>query len=474
LAYWVATGSALVGAVVRGKVAAVVLGTAGVGVTAQLTTLAALIATLAALGIGTGGMKIIAAARAQGDEAELHRVVSLVVWAPLAGGVLAFIVAVVLARPLSTLLLGDPTYASLVIVSMASIPFSCLLASFQVVMQGYELARRLAVTSIVAAALTTAAAVPLTIAYGVEGAVAATPLAAATTLGFFVVREPWLLRAAFPLTLPVRATQRELGRLASASFIASALTLGTDTVLRSATVHRLGLAENGLYQPAQTYTAVLLAQVAGALSLVLLPRLTYELGKGREEQVWATLRSAGRSAVVLAVPLCLMSAALSELFILVLFDRSFLPAADVLGVQAAGELPRFLSYVLGAVLLPAGLVREWVAGAVIANVVRLGLGLVLLPSLGLYALAIGSVAMWVVTLVWTLHVLRTRLTWRPGSELLRLFMVGSLLVAAGVALAFTGPVGKVAIVVAAIAWLLLVGRRELTLLAHASGLRRHP
>ena len=460
MAYWVASAAGLAGGILRGKVAAVVLGTSGVGVTAQLSTLATLIGTLAALGVGTGGIKVIASARGQGTPDQLRRTVSLLLWLPFAAGLFAFGASAAFAEPLSSALLGDQQYAGLLVVSMSSIPLSCLLASLQVVLQGYERAGRLAVNSIVAAAVTTAASVPLTIAYGVNGAVAATPLAVAMTVAFFVVRDPWIVRMALPLSAPGRGVRRELVHLAGASFLASALTLATDTLLRSAAVHQLGLADNGLYQPAQTFTAVLMAQAAGALTLVLLPRLAFHLGERDAEQARVTVQSAAHSVLIIVVPVCVLAAALSQVFIVLLFDRSFLTASGVLAVQAAGELPRFLAYTLGAVLLPAGLVREWLVAAVLANIARLAVGLALLPSLGLYALALGSVVMWWVTLTWTMHVVRRRLDWRTAPATATMLAVGTVVVTVSVGLCFTGTWGRAAAVAAAVGWVAVTGRKE--------------
>ena len=74
VAYWVATGVGLVGSLLRGKVAATVLGASGVGITAQLATFSTLVVALAALGLGTAGIKLIAQARGRGEPGE-HMVV---------------------------------------------------------------------------------------------------------------------------------------------------------------------------------------------------------------------------------------------------------------------------------------------------------------------------------------------------------------------------------------------------------------
>lgn len=443
------------------------LGTHGVGLTAQLSTFAALVGTVSALGVGTGGMKVLAEERGRRDDAEQSRIISLLVWAPFGVGLLAWLLTAAFAGPLSLLLLGDRQYDGLLIVAMSALPLSCLVSSLQVVMQGYELASRLSVNSIVTAVFTTVLAIPLTIAYDVTGAVAAIPLSALATVVFFLLRERWVLRRALPLAWPSRRTRRTLVHFAGASIGASALGLGADAVLRSFAVHQLGIEENGLYQPAQMFSSVLLAQLAGTLALVLLPRLSYELARDHVDGVLATLRGAGRSAVVLAVPLCLLSAALSQVFIVVFFNRSFLPVAGVLAVQSVSELPRFLAYVVGAVLLPAGHVRAWFTAAMLALVARLALGFALVPVWGLYGLAVSFLAQWVVVLAYTWSVLRRRFGWRGGVELTRLLWAGGVLVLAGLGLSVLDVWGCIAAVALAAGWLAVVGRGELATLLGA-------
>jgi O-antigen/teichoic acid export membrane protein len=243
--------------------------------------------------------------------------------------------------------------------------------------------------------------------------------------------------------------------------------------LRSLTVHELGLAENGLYQPAQTMTSVIFAQLAGALTLVLLPRLAYEL-LHNAEQAKRTLNSGAESAVVLAVPLCLLAAAFAEVFVLVFFDRDFLSAASVVAVQSTAELPRLVAYVLGAVLIPAGLVGSWLVSSILGNAVRLLVALLLFDAMGLYALALGIVAMWVVTLVWTAVVLNRHLGWRPTPRLTRLALPAPAVVVAGVLMSQENAAWTAGAVALGAAWLALFGRREIRIVLAVRGIGASP
>lgn len=459
-AYWVGTGVTLVGSLVRGKVAAVILGTAGLGVTSQLTAFSALVIAVAALGLGTGGVKLIAAARARGDDDEIRRLVSFLLWGPTAAGLVLLAGVVVAAEPLARLLLQDTGYASYLIVGAVAIPISLMLTSFQLVMQAYERAYRLAINSVVTAILVTAAAVPLTIVWGLRGAVVAVPLSTAATLALFCVREPWVLRlGARPRRLGP-SSRRALTVLAGASMAASVLALTSDSVLRASTVHLYGIDEIGLYQPVQVLSSVVLTQMAGVLSLVLLPRVSFQLGRGAPADVLVTLTRAAQASVVFIVPVLLLLMALRELFIVVLFDLAFLGISGVLAVQLVAELPRFAAYALGSALLPAGLVRPWLVSSVISTLLRVGTGLALLPLMGLYALAFSTVIQWLAVLIYTGWVLKTKMGWQPDRRLGWLLVLGFLVVGAACWLSIASRWGELLLPLMAIVWVLRLGRHE--------------
>lgn len=467
VAYWAGTGVTLIGSLVRGKVAALILGTAGLGVTSQLAMFSALVAAVAALGLGTGGVKLIAGARARNDDDEIRRLVSFLIWGPTAVGVLLLIVVAGAARPLASMLLQDSGYAGYVVLGALAVPLSLMLTSFQLVMQAFERAYRLAVNSVITAVLVTAAVVPLTMVWGLRGAVIAVPLSAAGTLAVFCIREPWVLRLAARPRRVGATSRRALSVLAGASMVASVLALASDTVLRANAVHLLGIDRIGLYQPVQVLSSVVLTQMAGVLSLVLLPRLSFQLGRGTSDDMLQTLTKAAQASVVFIVPIMLLMMALRDVFIVVLFDTAFLGISGVLAVQLVAELPRFAAYALGSALLPAGLVRPWLFSSIVSTLLRVGVGLALLPSIGLYALAVSTVVQWATVLAYTAWVMKTKLDWQPDVRLGLLLLLGLLAVGGGCALSVTTRWGELLLPVVALVWVWRFGRQETVLVLKA-------
>jgi O-antigen/teichoic acid export membrane protein len=227
-------------------------------------------------------------------------------------------------------------------------------------------------------------------------------------------------------------------------------------------VHLLGVDQIGLYQPVQFLTSVVLTQMAGVLSLVMLPRLSFQLGRGASADVLHTLTRAAQASVLFIVPVLLLIMAVRDVLILTLFDSSFLGISGVLAVQLVAEVPRFAAYALGSALLPAGLVRPWLVSSVVSTALRVGTGLALLPAIGLYALAVSTVVQWLAVLAYTAWVLKSKMGWQPDRRLGWLLALGLLVVVGGCALSIANRWGELLLPALALVWVLRLGRREVT------------
>jgi O-antigen/teichoic acid export membrane protein len=164
---------------------------------------------------------------------------------------------------------------------------------------------------------------------------------------------------------------------------------------------------------------------------------------------------------VFVVPVLLLLMAVRDLFIVALFDTSFLGISGVLAVSLVAEVPRFAAYALGSAMLPAGLVRPWLVSSVVSTALRLAVGLPLLPWIGLYAFAVSTVVQWVVVLVYTAWVMRSRMSWRPDARLAWLILLGTAVVAAAAAVSTATAWGELLLPVVAVAWGWRLGRREI-------------
>jgi PST family polysaccharide transporter len=404
--YWVAAGIAFMCSLIRGKVTAVHLGPAGIGLISQLNSISILIGSLSTLGLGNATVKLIARARAAADDHQFRRLATFVVVTPVLASTIFVAAGMVMAHQAAAALLGSAASASYIAIATLSVPFNLAAGGIQVVLQGMERMIRLSSASIIATLLNTGAVIGLVAAFGLAGGVTGVLATSVIALTVLLVRERWIIGRLTARWHPGRAAVREMVRYGTASVVLVILGAATDTFLRGATIARLGLTANGVYQPVIMLSSQVFLQIQTGIAMFLLPALSRAVAQGGAEAARGQLDRALRLAVIttVAVSLCLIAGRTPMLH--VLFTGDFLPAADLIPLQLIGELFRACAYVMGAVLLPAGRLRAWLTIGVLTLGAQLVLGLALLPVVGLRALPIAFTVSWALNLVANVTALR--------------------------------------------------------------------
>jgi antigen flippase len=414
----VASASALWGAqvltavtgVLRGKVNAVALGPAGVGVVAQLNYLSTLIATLAAFGLWNGCIRALADARGRGDETAEARVTTLAFVYPLGIGVVAAIVIAAAAGPVSGLLFQRPEHAGGIIAAAISAPLGLGATAVAIVLQGRGAMKRVAGANAICIVANTAVVVALVLSFGLTGAIIAVAATSALQLGVMAVREPSIFRQLRfdRSTLFDRRLLRDVYGIGGAAVVLSIASSANDIALRSIVVHRLGIAANGLYQPAVLVSTQLFLGLIGAIGVYLFPTLTTLLASNRPDAASSEFNRAIRLLLFAVVPIAVVVAMFTPELVTYAFSSAFGRGETVLRLQVAGEIWRALAWSIGAILLPLGLVRAWLGIGLATLAVQVGLAAALIPFVGLRAVAIAYGVSWIVNTGGTIWVIRRR------------------------------------------------------------------
>jgi O-antigen/teichoic acid export membrane protein len=398
----------LAGSLARGKILAESLGTSGVGIVAQLGNFAALLGGLSTLGLATAGVTLIGRTQSDEDAPLRRRIVSTVVAVPIGVSVVLAVLAAAFARPISHALLGSHTHPWYIVLAAASLPANALASAYQVVLQGYGRAWRVAINSAAAAIAGVVIAALLVIPFGLTGGVLTVAASAVAAAAVMLVRERSVTAEALPLANAGRSANRLLLQFGGASLIAGTMTSVVDLVLRSALTTRFGTAANGVYQPAYVLGNLVFVQLGAGIATAITPSLAAYWAVGDVERTSAILRTAVRLSLVAMVPLLLIVTATRGIIVPAVFSGAFKGAEPILALQLTTELPRAVAYTLGAFLLPAGMVRAWVIMGVSSEAIRLVVGLVLLNSLHAQALSTASVASWVFIAITTMRLAHSR------------------------------------------------------------------
>lgn len=377
--------------VARAKIAAILLGPAGMGILAQAIGLQDLMRSLAMLGTPNAFVKLVAQHRGEGDLRALERLLStaFLCFTGLAAAIA--VLCILGARPIAERVLGDPARADLVLAVALSLLFLVPVALISRVFAGLLDYRCYALFAIAKAGTWLGATALLAYFFGVAGAVWALVLVDGTALlaGAVLLYR----RAVRPLGLdlrlraPDRDAFRRLLRLASALAVTSFAATGAALLVRSAIVRSQGAHENGLYQVAWQVGQNYLAFLGAALWTYGMPRIATQLDDPRA--VTATQNQFLRIALLVLAPGIVVLLATRESWIPILFSREFLGASGMLCWQLMGELLAMLRQSMNISLLP----RERLGFLVFQGVLYWGswaaISLALLGRLGGSAAALG-------------------------------------------------------------------------------------
>ncbi len=369
------------GSVIRNKLFATWLDTAGVGVLAQVTSGQTWLGTLTGAGLSLPLSHAIATARGAGDAAAVRRAVWTV---GVAVGIAAAIVSVagfVAAPAVSVALLGTAEYAGLVRWSMLGVAGLAAQVTLQGLYAGFADVRAPFTHVMTGNLVATAMVVALVPAYGITGAVIGTacfyPAAIAVTL--WVHRDRY--RDAFR-PRPAPAFDRAVfGRLFKVALTSLALALIDQGVLVATRAHYVrlhGTAANGILQ-----AALALAQQSGGLFYAYLGGYAFGRvsGLGGTAPIRDYTRRQWRAVTPLMAALALFVVLAAGPLLHLLYSHRFDPARGPLAWTLFGEFCKVGMQVWAIGALSVGGVRLW-APIGFAYTTTMALGYVLATRLG--------------------------------------------------------------------------------------------
>lgn len=400
---------------VRMKLVAVLLGPAGVGLIGLLQNLMQAASDIAAMGLGTVGVRQIAEANGDGraDDVVLARRALLwgtVVLALLGGAAIWF-----LRAPIAKWSLGDSGKSDLVGWLALGVAFTVAAGSQGALLNGLRRIGDLARLQVATGFLGTVLGVGAILLWGEAGLVAYVLSAPIAT---FVLGHVFVMRAGIVHAPPtpwriIVAQWRVMIPLGSAYVLSGLVTTGGFLVVRSLVQRDLGPVALGHFQAAWAIGMTHLGFVLGAMGTDYYPRLCAAL----HDPAAATrlVNEQTEVALLLAAPAVLGVLAVSPWLVPLLYTEAFTPTIAILHWQLLGDLLKVMSWPLGFVILAAGAGRTFLVSETISLgvfVAAVGIGL---PSIGVLATGVGFLVMYLVYLpvVWWLARRRIGFAWSP-------------------------------------------------------------
>lgn len=433
---------------VRIKVAALVLGPAGVGLIGLFNNLLVTGSAVASLGIGTVGTRQIAEAAGRDDPNAVATVRYALVWGTLILAVAGTFVFWLLRGVLATHVLADPSLSSDVGWLALGVGLTVIAGSQSALLNGLrrigDLARVTVYSALVSAAIGCAALMM----WGEKGLLVFLLLAPVAKFAFgqlYVARLPAVKIPRPPLG-ELGAQWNTLARLGAAFMVAGlAATLG-QLAVRAMVQRDLGTDSLGHFEAAWVISMTYIGFVLNAMGTDYYPRLTAAIDN--DEAVNRLVNEQSEVALLLAGPVFLGMLGLAPWVIELLYSARFAEAATVLRWQILGDMLKVVSWPLGFVILAKGNGRTFMFSETFAMAVFVLFVWLALPSLALEATGVGFLVMYVgyLPLVYWLARRSTGFRWarNVSANFLLLLAVGAVVAAVSAVYARTGAVLGVA------------------------------
>jgi O-antigen/teichoic acid export membrane protein len=402
----------------RIKVAAVLLGPAGVGLIGLLTNLAGTASAVAGLGLGMVGTRQIAEAVGRDDAAAIAAARRALFWGSLVLALLGTAVFWVLSSVLAVRVLGDASLAGEVGWLALVVGLTVAAASQTALLNGMRHIGDLARVSVLSALFSTLLGIGALMLWGRGGLVAfliAAPLASFLLGHVYVARLPKVQAPRTPL--PVLAGQwRILAKLGAAFMMAGlAVTVG-QLLVRTLVQRQLGADALGYFQAAATISMTYIGFVLTAMGTDYYPRLTAAIRD--HSAVNRMVNEQTEVALLLAGPVFLAMMGLAPWVIELLYSSSFHSAADVLRWMVLGDVLKVASWPLGFIILASGNGRTFMLTETLAIGVFVILTWLGLPIMGVSATGVAFFGMYVVYIPVVYWLARHRTGFKWASSIL--------------------------------------------------------
>lgn len=347
-------------ALIRTKVAAVFIGTTGVGLSALYTTTVNFFSSLSGLGLSFSSVKYLAEKVEEGDDASLLKEVEKIRSLGALCSVVGLLLTIFVSPLVSIIYFGDLTY----VFEFASLSIFILLTILSgiemAILKAFQKIRYLAISSIWTAFISVAISVPFYIFMGVSGVIFAVTISGAlgalVTLyyGFKTIDVAYF----FPRDISLLFRQSKPIIILGLAFLGGGvIAYGSEMVIQSylssvATLSVLGLYKAG-YQLSITYSGMIFT----AVNNDYYPRLS-AVNNNLEERNLLVSRQI-KVLLLITIPLIAILIMLVPYLLPLLFDDTFLPVVTMVQIASVSIVIKSISMPLSFLPLSMGRSKDY-------------------------------------------------------------------------------------------------------------------
>lgn len=337
--------------IVKVKILALLLGPAGIGLMGLYLNIMTVAATLAGCGIGSSGVRQVAAAA---DDAETLSIVRRALWSgSLMLGISGMALLWVLREPVAQWVFGERIHTAEVGWLGVGVLLTLIAGSQTALLQGLRRIGDLAKVSLLSAFVAAVAGILAVYFFGEEGVlwfVLTAPGVNFAVASYYASRLPRPLDASDHEA--IRQQWRALLKLGIPLMSAGLVTLITQLIVRSVVLRELGLEASGYFQAAWMISMTYVGFLLNAMVMDYYPRLTRAISDHKE--AGKLVNEQAEMALLLGGPVLIVMLTLAPWVIQLLYSQGFGPAAELLRWQAMGDILRLASVPMVFIFLATG------------------------------------------------------------------------------------------------------------------------
>jgi len=423
-----AAGITMLFGMIRGKFAAVLIGTTGLGLNASFTAIQTLIGTLAGLGLQSSAVREIAAAFSKDDQQEIGRKVLTLRRICWLTGLIGMVTMMLLSPMISLITFGHQNYTLDIAVLGLIILFANLSGGQMALIQGMRRIGDIARVNIVTGVLGTVAAIGFYATFGLEGIV---PALVTTSAAQLVLSWNYARQVQVPdVTLTLRQTFAEASAMIKLGVVlmwnglmGSGVTYLTIMFI---TQHE-GTQVVGLFSAAFALSGMFVNFVLGAMSADYYPRLT-----GVASDKPAMVRMVNEQTeigLLLALPGLLATMVFAPWIIQIFYTSEFIGAVESLRWFILGCIGRVISWPMGYIMLALGKSRWLIVSESVMHAVHIFFIYIGVQIFGLVGVAQAFFLLYVLHILVTLFIGR-KLIYFSWSNRVRVKIIASVIASA--------------------------------------------
>lgn len=361
--------------VIRSKIVAVLIGTAGMGISGLYSSALSLVQSLTSLGLASSAVRDVSEAHGSGDQSRINLTVSVLrrlVWAT---GLLGVVSVLVFSPLLSKTSFGDYSHTLAFCVLSVTMLIGQLSTGQSVILQGMRKLKELALVSAIGTTLGLVITAPLYYFWETKGIVPALVL---TSFASLVVS--WLYTRKLNIEdvkLSFKQVVKEGGLMAKlgiAMTISGVLSTGCSYIIRFVIRDTGGLGEVGLYNAGFVILNTYVGMVFTAIGTDFFPRLA---AVNKDNQKCTKLvNEQGEIGMILLCPLLLLCLFFMPLVIRIIYTEEFLPANHYIQWALLGIDLRMFSWVIAYQFVAKAETKLFIVNETVSNVYSLILGII--------------------------------------------------------------------------------------------------